>query len=378
MLPKVIEVFSVWQNLFAELENHRSRKILDFSGTLLAELDGPVHSEGSVISTGSLKDLYGNNLVTSLRFLIWRSAPAYPEHSTVLYQRAITSDRIRCNAYDDLIAGSGIVATVDAGLLVALAKAELLEELPKDRRTRLDREREEYFESLGRIRTEPEEKRTSGERRRLRYVSLPPSYQELDRDDIGINRYHKYYFPQSPLHEPFASLFSKRPQAALALVRDMANHATTAWRQIQDINHERMGTPIPIILDFPWGTQEFWGDWQVFRWFMRDVASNPMECAFLSLSHWSFKQIDDGRATDQIIQDIVQGTECYAILGLALALALETFHMSETTLPLVTCQRLWRHDIARCSQEFTQDADLFVHRRIDTLSRCQRACEEIS
>ena len=46
-------------------------------------------------------------------------------------------------------------------------------------------------------------------------------------------------------------------------------------------------------------------------------------------------------------------------LDLLLVLALETFHVSETTLRIVTCQRLWRHDMARVAQEPTRDIDLF-------------------
>ena len=91
----------------------------------------------------------------------------------------------------------------------------------------------------------------------------------------------------------------------------------------------------------------------------RHLAPNPLECAFLTLSHWAFKQIEGGRPTDEIIREIVEGNECYAVLGLSLMLALETFHASETTLPIVTCQRLWRHDISRLAQEPTRDIDLF-------------------
>ena len=58
----------------------------------------------------------------------------------------------------------------------------------------------------------------------------------------------------------------------------------------------------------------------------RQLAPNPLECAFLTLSHWAFKQIEGGRPTDEIIREIVEGNECYAVLGLSLMLALETFH----------------------------------------------------
>ena len=82
---------------------------------------------------------------------------------------------------------------------------------------------------------------------------------ELQLEELeAINRHHSYYHPPSDLHEPFASLFAKKPEAALALVRDLANHATNGWHQVQLLNRRRMGTPIPMLLTFPWGEQRFW------------------------------------------------------------------------------------------------------------------------
>ncbi len=120
-----------------------------------------------------------------------------------------------------------------------------------------------------------------------------------------------------------------------------------------------MGTPLPVTVEFSWGKQQFWGDWHVYSWFMGQLAPQPLECAFLSLSYWAFKQIEGGRQTDEVIRSVVEGNECYGVLGLALVLALETYDVSEATFPIVTCQRLWEHDIARVVQEPTRNLDLF-------------------
>ena len=48
-------------------------------------------------------------------------------------------------------------------------------------------------------------------------------------------------------------------------------------------------------------------------------------------------EIDAGQSMDEVIRLVVDGNECYAVLGLALVLALETLHVSDTTLPLVSC-----------------------------------------
>lgn len=98
-----------------------------------------------------------------------------------------------------------------------------------------------------------------------------------DLDDVGLSRHENYYFPASALHEPFATLFAKRPDIARALVRDLANHATMGWRHVHNINRQRMGTPIPLEVEFPWGKQTFWGDWHVYNWFLGQLAPQVLE-----------------------------------------------------------------------------------------------------
>lgn len=179
-----------------------------------------------------------------------------------------------------------------------------------------------------------------------------------DRDDIGIGRHNNFYFPTSALHEPFKSLFAYKTDVALRLVRNLANHATKGWRQIHSINRKKIGTPIPVTVEFPWGGQPFWGDWHVYNWGLGQLAPNPLECAFLSLSCWAFKQVECGRSSSDVIKDIVEGNECYAVLCIALLLALETWERTETTLAVATCQRLWPHDMARFVQDPHRDLDL--------------------
>ena len=362
LLPNVIEVFGVWQNVFADVQNPRSSNILKVCSNWLIDLEGSEYPKRFSFEHGKWGELGGkarSSLATSLRIIILRSAQAYPEPAVALFERAIANDRMREEVYSDLIGFTSMMANVDPDLVVALAKAELIEELPQERIDRIEREERDRLERLNQIRTVPEQDRTDEERCALEHIYYPIGREDVNLDDVGINSHHTFYFPTSALHEPFAGLFAKNPEAALRLVRDLANHATKGWRQVHDINRDRMGTPIPVVLQFPWGRQEFWGDWHVYSWFMGQLASNPLACAFRAFSYWAFKQIEAGRPTDEIIQAIVEDNECYAVLGLALVLALETFHMSETTLPIVTCQRLWRHDTARVAQEPTRDIDLF-------------------
>jgi ATPase family protein associated with various cellular activities (AAA) len=360
LLPYVLEVFGVWQNVFADLKNPRSAAVLDVCANWLIELESVEYRRDLRREHDRWVTLGGearSRLATALRMMIMRSARSYPAPAIALFQRALTNKRMRREAYSDLMGFTPTMADVAPEAVVAVAKAELMEELPRDRLDREEREYREYAERLKRLRAIPEEERTEEQTRALEYVSFPIGHDAIDHDEIGIDRYHNYYFPASPLHEPFASLFTKIPAVALGLARDLINHATQGWHQVQFLNCDRMGTPIPVVLEFPWGRQEFWGGWHVYTWFMGN-APNVLECAFLSLSFWAFKQLESGRATDEVVRAVVEGNSCYAALGLALVLTLETYDVSETTLPIVTCQRLWHHDIARRAQEPMRDIDL--------------------
>ena len=362
LLPNVAELFGVWQNLFAGIQNPGSAQILHLCSEWLIELEESLYtakSPGEYEKWGELGRRAQLNLVTKLRTIVLQSANIYPEPAVAIFERAITDDRIRRDAYGDLVGFTSTMANVAPNLVLALAKAELMEELPQERIARIRQEEHNRLQHLQRIRAIPEHDRTDGQRRALESAFFPLGHGGVDLHETGIDEYHQSYFPTSALHEPFQGLFAKKPAGALRLVRDLANHATKGWHQSHDFNREQMGTPIPIVVEFPWGKQIFWGDWHVYSWFLGELAPNPLACGFLALSHWAFKQIEEGRPTDEIIHAIVEGNECYAVLGLALVLALETFHVSETTLPIVTCQRLWRHDMARVAQEPTRDIDLF-------------------
>jgi hypothetical protein len=101
---------------------------------------------------------------------------------------------------------------------------------------------------------------------------------------------------------------------------------------------------------------------------MGQLAPNPLECAFLALNYWAFKQLEAGQSCSDVIKEIVAGNECYAVMGIALMLALETWETTETTLAVATCQRLWPHDIARYVQEPSKDIDLFGMRFLSRLT----------
>ncbi|WP_319774679.1 AAA family ATPase [Breoghania sp.] len=362
LLLSLLEFFGVWQNALADRRNPISEAIVNACSAWLIELEQDLYGERFSSEHGRWGALGGEarkSLASALRMLIMRAARAYPAPAIALFDRAVANDRMRREAYSELMAFSPTMVDVSPESIVAVAKAQIMEELPRDRAEREKREHDEYFERLRRVREIPEKNRTEAQRKFLENTHFHAiGMDRYDLDEIGISRHDNYYFPGSALHEPFVALFAKRPDLGRALVRDLANRATTGWRQIHSINVHQMGTPLPVEVDFPWGKQTVWGDWHVYNWFMGQLAPQPLECAYLALTYWAFKEIEVGRPTSDVIREVLEGHECLATLGLALVLALETFEVSETTLPIASCQRMWEYDMARVVQFPNRDLDI--------------------
>ena len=362
LVPNVLELFKVWQNVFADLKNDISERIIMLCSEWLIDLESVTYRDHFSMDFGRWKDLANETrsaLESSLRFVILGSARSLPDPAIDISDRALTNDRMRHKIYEELIGFSPILSTVAQKKLVALARAELIEVLPKDEIEQKRRDSERHYALLRKIHDKPEQERSEHERKILSSSTFIGGSKTYDLDDLAIGRYHHAYFPPSPLHEPFGSLFKVAPDLARSLVRDLANHAMEAWRQIHEIDKPRHGTPIPLDLDFPWGRQRFWGDWRVYNWFKGQLAPRPLECAFLALAYWAHQELDAGRPVDEIITEVVEGHECWAVLGIAASLALEAMHASDTVLPLATCQRLWHVDLARMTQESLSEIDLF-------------------
>ena len=357
--PDIVQVFFVWENAFAKSANGHSAAIVDLCSRWLVELEDVLYGPPDrPIRETEWSDLDSNkaDLATNLRLTIARSASTSPGPVRELYERATRSEDMRRSTYAELMTFAWTAADVCPETLAAVAKAGLMEELPKDRVKRRRREQDEVFAALRRIREKPEAERTPAEQRAVSFPHFPLGEDRVDRDDIGIKRHEPYYFPPSPKHQPFAALFATAPETAVALVRDLTNHAVEGWRQNEDLLNA--DAPVPVTLRFPWGEQVFWGDTDHYDWFTIDASPEPLNCALLALRHWAFKELDRGRPVDEVIRAVVESNTCYGVLGLALALALETFHVSDTVLPVVTCQRLWHDDLRRFVREDTRGIDL--------------------
>ena len=148
LIPRVLEVFEVWQNVYAGFKSGRSKAILELANSWLLRLE-----------KGELRDKGGDgektewrfsrddssHLAKALRTILLRSARGYPAHAMDLFKRTIADEKRRHAVYADLIGFAPIMVTVAPELLADLAEAELLDELPQDQLDRKEKEREEHF-----------------------------------------------------------------------------------------------------------------------------------------------------------------------------------------------------------------------------------------
>jgi hypothetical protein len=85
--------------------------------------------------------------------------------------------------------------------------------------------------------------------------------------------------------------------------------------------------------------------------------------AYMALEDWAFQELERERPLDGLIQQIVAGNECIAVLGIAVAIALQAQQTAGAVFPLVTSQRLLAADHNRMLQDFTtSSANLRVFR----------------
>ena len=352
LLPLVLEVFKVWQNQFTTVRNAFSEAVLTLCAQWLEEIDELSYPERRPFDRGrwnALRNETLNSFETDLRQTILLAMRAYPGPGNAVLDRVIGNKQLRSSAYERIMAVAQTIAAVSPDKLAELARAELLKTLPKDEIAEEEKRRRRSREHLARIRAKASGDRTKAEKAALASMSISAfrPRREYGRRELAIEEHHRDYFPPSPVHEPFASLFRESPETARQLVRDMGNHATTAWRQMHELGRRRRGTPIPLDLEFPCGTQRFWGEGDSYNWTTDHPAPQPLACAFMALAHWAHKELDRGVPPDEVIRQVVEGHDSWAVLALAVTLALEAGHASPTTLPIASAQRLWRMDMAR-------------------------------
>jgi len=355
LYPQIIGVFSVFQNvtLNADFSLELSSEILQVALDWLSEIEGlegsaSTHDWKLVDDIPELKD--------SLRSLLITSTISNPKFIEAYLKNLLALKEIPNNIFKYIIQFSGFTAQKHPELLVELCLKKLLCELPLDKYTRRCEETKRTQEYWAHLNSIPVEDRTAKQNKSLQFRSLSLSsfsterVDDSDWNDLSINTDFLGFYPSSPIKEPFYSLLKHAPDSGLRLITELSNHANTAWRQLHELSDEKL-TPLPIILNFPWGSQTFWGNEKEYIWSRPFWINNVLSSAFMTLEKWCFEQLEANDDLNEIIQRITKDHESVAILSVVSVLALEKQCISKTVLPLVTNQKILDLDYYR----FTQD-----------------------
>ena len=297
--------------------------------------------------------------------MVLRAARAYPDVVDAYLTKVETIERWSDSAYRELMTYAPVLAQTHPAQLARVARRWFMRELPDDASARWRREAREEGRRRKEAEAIPPKKRSRFDKLALSSTSIMQhSFSNHDWRRLSIGGDHQGFFPASPLREPFQSLLMRDPATALALIRDVTSHATTAWRQLHRHWHGS-ATPLPLVLVFPWGLQEFWGDDRHYFWFRGHGGPQVVECALMTLERWAIAQLDSGRPLDEVLQQLLEGHTSLGILGIAVHLALRAKQVSPTSLALLRSLRLWRLDLQRKVQEQQlQSAGLIGFKRV--------------
>lgn len=364
--PEIVAIFEVWQNALADISNPVSHALLQQCSSWLAAVDvANTIKEDSENSSCWTEISERGAFYKSLVELILRASKAEPDFAAGYLQRVLASEHIHDDTFRNIITYSPVLTQSLAQSVTELSLASLKRELPDEQVARAEQKHLSDDKWRNEILAKPEEERTDREMMMLPLIGscLSPTdiFTTDDWDSLSIYDGYGSFFPPSPLKEPFHSLFQRSSSNALHLFRELCNHAMTAWKQLHHYSRCRNLTPIPLELKFPWGTQRFWGTNREYLWFRSIFSPKAIGCGFMALEEWCFAELNRGRSAAELIQEIVEGNECIAILGIASMLALHTKTVSEVTLPLVTSQRLLGADRKRMVEDFANTNATYGH-----------------
>lgn len=179
-----------------------------------------------------------------------------------------------------------------------------------------------------------------------------PSSRLSDYHELGIGERYEFY-PSSPVRGPFLRLLRENEDEGLRLIQTLANTAAQNWRaREQQERHGESGTtltPLPVVINLTSGPREFWGDGEVYRWFRPNATGpNAVMSAVMALELWMEQEIEAGRDAVALFEKILYGSECVAILGVCMSVALANPHKClRAVLPVASSPSVWMMDIRR-------------------------------
>ncbi len=171
-----------------------------------------------------------------------------------------------------------------------------------------------------------------------------------DFNKLGIEE-DQLFFSPSHLRRPFLVLLIKDEKEGLRLIRGLCNAAMDKWLEI--LKAERSVTPLPLILDFEWGKQEFWGHFREYTW-NRGMGPGPYSVmsALMALEMWMEREIDNGRDPNELFRRVLHENYCVGAIGACCAILLKYPEKClKASLPFLTNAKLGDWDIHRCVQD---------------------------
>jgi len=368
LYPEVVAIFEVWQNALSDLCNPTSHALLQQCASWLEGITTSNYSNKPDENTAYWAEVPNlGDFQRSLAQQLLRSSRVEPKlaadyiQQVINLQRATNLKHIHEKIFHDIISFSPILAQSLPELVVELSLEFLIKELPDEQVFREKQERIEQAKRRKVINDKPEAERSHKEKMMLSYgfpLGISGGFSRHDWERLSIQDDHQSFWPPSPLREPFHSLFKSSPNDALRLLRELCNHAMTAWCQLHPHSRDSFGTPIATELTFPWGTQRFWGTDREYLWFRSTWAPKVIGCGYMALEDWCFAELDRGKPVDELIKVTIEGNRCIATLGIASMIALHTESVSDTTLPLFTSQRLLTADRNRMGQDWSSTTNL--------------------
>lgn len=358
LYPQILKIFEVWQYVGIHVpSNQMSKMILDVSIDWLLEISQKERANdwGQIVNLKDFKFSLINLILVSIQ-----SNPTYTER---YLNFLLLENEVSREIYTHIVGASSVISQHHPQLLADLTLKFLLDELPKEYIEREEREQQRTHQYFQELLAKPKEERTKEEqlkidRRALFFHQAP--YQQIqsrDWENLSIKYESRHFYPSSPLKEPFFSLLTHSEETGLQLIRDLSNHAIQAWKQLCEISEQ---VPLPTIIEFPWGVQEFWGNEKQYIWKKPVWINNAISSAYMVLENCCFEQLEQGRDFDELIQKITLGHESVAILGVVSVLALNKQIISNSIFPIVTNFKILELDNYRFKQDLQEPSTTLI------------------
>ncbi|MBP3124748.1 ATP-binding protein [Thalassospira sp. ER-Se-21-Dark] len=178
-----------------------------------------------------------------------------------------------------------------------------------------------------------------------------------DFNELGIEE-DRLFFSPSHLRPPFLVLLYNNETEGLRLIRGLCNAAMDKWLEI--LKTERSATPLPLVLEFEWGKQEFWGHFREYTW-NRGMGPGPytVMSALMALEMWMEHEIDNERDPNELFRKVLHENYCVGAVGACCAILLKSPEKClKASLPFLTNAKLWDWDIHRCVQDGRNNSNI--------------------